>query len=284
MALEGRLSLRRLVLPQAASAAAPSSLLQLSGRVVWTGSSSMDIAMELEQAGQQQLTALFTFVARDPVTGKPAAVPALQPQTAEVGGRGAGGAVLLVEGWPCPPRCQLISRPAILLPCLIFRLPARLALPLLAAPCSCRTGRCLHPGWLSTRRARRSASSRRGLPSCTPVGRAGGRLLAYGGFGDGRFTCSVVYRRLLAVHDTARSSPVLVACLLGSAVSLEGERWAQELLVAAKTKRDLPALAGRCTGWRRRRRLCTEPHPGRLPASGELHSPLSSAAQIPGRC
>lgn len=44
----------------------------------------MDIRMELEQAGQQQLTALFTFVARDPLTGAPCRIPTVQPQSAEV--------------------------------------------------------------------------------------------------------------------------------------------------------------------------------------------------------
>lgn len=55
--------------------------MELSARVVWTGSSSMDIGIELEQGGQQQLTALFTFVARDPLTGKPTTITGVQPQT-----------------------------------------------------------------------------------------------------------------------------------------------------------------------------------------------------------
>ena len=33
------------------------------------------------------------------------------------------------------------------------------------------------------------------------------------------------------------------------AVSPEGERWAEALMAAAKTKRDLPALAGGRAGW-----------------------------------
>ncbi|PRW20940.1 Acyl-coenzyme A thioesterase mitochondrial [Chlorella sorokiniana] len=57
--------------------------MELSGRVVWTGSSSMDIVIELEQAGQQQLTSLFTFVAREPLTGAPCRIPSVLPQTPE---------------------------------------------------------------------------------------------------------------------------------------------------------------------------------------------------------
>ena len=56
----------------------------MTGRAVWTGSSSVDLRMELQQAGQLQLTALFTFVARDALTGKPFAINSLQPQSAEV--------------------------------------------------------------------------------------------------------------------------------------------------------------------------------------------------------
>lgn len=57
---------------------------QMSGRVVWTGSSSLDIRMELEQAGQLQLSALFTFVARDALSGKPVRINSLQPQEQQV--------------------------------------------------------------------------------------------------------------------------------------------------------------------------------------------------------
>ncbi|KAL4451607.1 hypothetical protein ABPG75_007269 [Micractinium tetrahymenae] len=53
--------------------------MTMSGRVVWTGSSSMDVRMELEQGGEPQLTALFTFVARDMLTNRPHPVPPLQP-------------------------------------------------------------------------------------------------------------------------------------------------------------------------------------------------------------
>ncbi|KAL4433423.1 hypothetical protein ABPG77_010276 [Micractinium sp. CCAP 211/92] len=55
--------------------------MELSGRVVCTGSSSMDIRIELDQGGQQQLTALFTFVARDPLTLKSTAITAVQPES-----------------------------------------------------------------------------------------------------------------------------------------------------------------------------------------------------------
>ena len=58
--------------------------MQLTGRVVWTGTSSMDIVIELEQAGQQQLSALFTFVAREPLTGAPCRIPSVLPQTPQV--------------------------------------------------------------------------------------------------------------------------------------------------------------------------------------------------------
>ncbi|KAL4856193.1 Zinc finger MYND domain-containing protein 10 [Chlorella vulgaris] len=55
--------------------------MRMSGRVVWTGKSSIDIRMELEQAGQRQLTALFTFVARDPLTGTAFAINRVQPES-----------------------------------------------------------------------------------------------------------------------------------------------------------------------------------------------------------
>ena len=103
----------------------------MSGRVVWAGSSSVDIGMELEQvgstcghpptvpaapsrralmwlpqvfrlaaanapatqtslppclqAGQLQLTALFTFVARDMLTNRPHPISPLHPKTRQVG-------------------------------------------------------------------------------------------------------------------------------------------------------------------------------------------------------
>ncbi|PSC69493.1 Acyl-coenzyme A thioesterase mitochondrial [Micractinium conductrix] len=57
--------------------------MQLSGRVVWTGTSSMDIRLELEQGGGQQLSALVTFVARDPVSGKPTTITSVRPEGVE---------------------------------------------------------------------------------------------------------------------------------------------------------------------------------------------------------
>jgi hypothetical protein len=56
----------------------------MTGRVVWTGSSSVDIRMELEQAGQLQLTALFTFVARDMLTNRPHPISPLTPKSRQV--------------------------------------------------------------------------------------------------------------------------------------------------------------------------------------------------------
>ncbi|KAL4433426.1 hypothetical protein ABPG77_010279 [Micractinium sp. CCAP 211/92] len=53
----------------------------MSGHVVWTGSSSMDVRMQLEQDGERQLTALFTFVAREMLTNAPHPVPPLQPRS-----------------------------------------------------------------------------------------------------------------------------------------------------------------------------------------------------------
>ena len=41
----------------------------------------MDIQIELEQAGQRQLTALFTFVARDVLTNKAHPITPLAPRT-----------------------------------------------------------------------------------------------------------------------------------------------------------------------------------------------------------
>ena len=111
-------------------AAAPSaaSAPQLSGRVVWTGSSSLDIRIELEQGGQQQLTALFTFVARDALTGRPYRINSVQPQTAEVGEGWeweAGGVAAL--SCPCL-RSRCLPQPGAALP-LRPALPAHPALP-----------------------------------------------------------------------------------------------------------------------------------------------------------
>eukprot|EP00884_Botryococcus_braunii_P007169 jgi/Botrbrau1/16453/Bobra.0142s0049.1 len=60
--------------------------LSVTGKVVWTGRSSMDILMELRQAHHQHdvsLAALFTFVARDPVTGQAMPVNPLVPGNPE---------------------------------------------------------------------------------------------------------------------------------------------------------------------------------------------------------
>ncbi|KAK9809579.1 hypothetical protein WJX73_004048 [Symbiochloris irregularis] len=57
--------------------------LEISGQVVWTGTSSMDIRMELKQAERgddPSLVALFTFVARDPVTKKSTRINPLDPR------------------------------------------------------------------------------------------------------------------------------------------------------------------------------------------------------------
>ena len=98
--------------------------LQMTGRAVWTGSSSVDLRMELQQAGQLQLSALFTFVARDALSGKPFAINSLQPQSAEVL-RVCALTLRCNNGprWPC------IGRPALASTCLnacfwAARLPA----------------------------------------------------------------------------------------------------------------------------------------------------------------
>ncbi|CAL8466765.1 g6301 [Coccomyxa elongata] len=56
----------------------------MAGEVVWTGSSSMDIRMELLQDGSEEepsLVALFTFVARDPIIQKSMKINPLEPST-----------------------------------------------------------------------------------------------------------------------------------------------------------------------------------------------------------
>lgn len=57
--------------------------MEASGRVVWTGTSSMDIQIEVQQEGEPgpSLRAVFTFVARDPVTGGAVRVPPLMCET-----------------------------------------------------------------------------------------------------------------------------------------------------------------------------------------------------------
>lgn len=54
--------------------------MTLRGKVVWTGTSSLDINMELIQHGVHKMSALFTFVARDPVTGASQRVNPLKPE------------------------------------------------------------------------------------------------------------------------------------------------------------------------------------------------------------
>ncbi|KAK9916242.1 hypothetical protein WJX75_000412 [Coccomyxa subellipsoidea] len=58
--------------------------MTMTGEVVWTGSSSMDIRMELLQDGSEQepsLVALFTFVARDPISQRAMKINPLAPST-----------------------------------------------------------------------------------------------------------------------------------------------------------------------------------------------------------
>lgn len=57
----------------------------LSGSVTWTGRSSLEIDMKVTSTWTTEpwLLANFTFVARDQVTGKASAIPALDPQTDE---------------------------------------------------------------------------------------------------------------------------------------------------------------------------------------------------------
>ncbi|KAL6772161.1 CGLD2 [Auxenochlorella protothecoides x Auxenochlorella symbiontica] len=57
--------------------------MQMSGRVAWTGSSSMDVCMELLQSGTKQLVALFTFVARDALTNAAQRISPVVPETAQ---------------------------------------------------------------------------------------------------------------------------------------------------------------------------------------------------------
>ncbi|CAG9466487.1 unnamed protein product [Pedinophyceae sp. YPF-701] len=57
---------------------------RLEGRTIWTGRSSMDILIQCIADGQAQpvLEAVFTFVGRDPATGKAAPLPAVKPESA----------------------------------------------------------------------------------------------------------------------------------------------------------------------------------------------------------
>jgi acyl-coenzyme A thioesterase 9 len=57
----------------------------LSGQVTWTGTSSMEICMQCSgdktNSDSEWLQAYVTFVTLDPITKKPTAIPAVQPQT-----------------------------------------------------------------------------------------------------------------------------------------------------------------------------------------------------------
>lgn len=56
--------------------------MKLSGRVIWTGKSSMDLQIEATQGpdtAQPNISALFTFVARDAMTGNPHCINPVQP-------------------------------------------------------------------------------------------------------------------------------------------------------------------------------------------------------------
>ncbi|KAK9841013.1 hypothetical protein WJX81_005413 [Elliptochloris bilobata] len=56
--------------------------MEVSGRVVWTGKSALDIQMELTQkqyGDEASLVALFTFVARDPLDHQAVAINPLRP-------------------------------------------------------------------------------------------------------------------------------------------------------------------------------------------------------------
>jgi len=60
--------------------------MRMTGKVIWTGTSSMDIQMELHRGSSPSspsIIALFTFVSRDPVTGRSHRVNPLNPQTEE---------------------------------------------------------------------------------------------------------------------------------------------------------------------------------------------------------
>lgn len=58
--------------------------LTLSGRVIWTGSSSMDIQIQCHQGAiTPNLSAIFTFVARDPLTHKSTKINPVLPDSNE---------------------------------------------------------------------------------------------------------------------------------------------------------------------------------------------------------
>lgn len=54
-----------------------------SGKVVWTGRTSLDLALDVSQDGVSQIDALFTFVARDPVSNKPHSINPLKPEISD---------------------------------------------------------------------------------------------------------------------------------------------------------------------------------------------------------
>ncbi|MFZ5814820.1 MAG: acyl-CoA thioesterase [Bacillota bacterium] len=61
----------------------------LKGKVTWVGRTSLEVAVDVYAENlltgnrRHTTTAFTTFVALDPVTGKPAPVPALEPETEE---------------------------------------------------------------------------------------------------------------------------------------------------------------------------------------------------------
>lgn len=57
--------------------------MKMTGRVIWTGRSSLDIQLEVKQAGKTAITALFTFVARQALGGGSQAINPVVPQTEE---------------------------------------------------------------------------------------------------------------------------------------------------------------------------------------------------------
>ena len=56
---------------------------QMSGRVIWTGTSSLDIQLQLKQGGTTAMRALFTFVARQALGGGSQAINPVVPKTEE---------------------------------------------------------------------------------------------------------------------------------------------------------------------------------------------------------
>jgi acyl-coenzyme A thioesterase 9 len=54
--------------------------MKMSGQVVWTGATSLDVRIQATQGGKMVLGALLTFVAREAVTGAPHPVNQLRPE------------------------------------------------------------------------------------------------------------------------------------------------------------------------------------------------------------